>query len=70
MHITLGKLCDNQSARRERLLATRADAEAANDGGLDNDATDSSGADAAARMTAARMTAAQMARHASAAWRQ
>ena len=67
--ITLGKSCDNQSARRERLLATRADAVAATDGGLDNDATDSSGADAAARMTAARMTAAQMARHAPAAWR-
>ena len=33
--ITLGKLCDNQSARRERLLATWADTEAANDGGLD-----------------------------------
>ena len=30
---------------RERLLAMRADAEAANDGGLDNDATDSSGVD-------------------------
>ena len=43
--ITLGKSCDNQSARRERLLATRADAVAANDGGLGNDATDSSGAD-------------------------